>query len=115
MTSLQSLKKAFIIFIRIVNGKPLVRPAWYFDVNVQGEGIIDVTTHLADLVQWMVFDGEKFDFASDYELCDAKRWCTEVPLDKFSLVSGEWRFSKELKSKVKNDVLSLYCNGEFYL
>ena len=96
-----------------VNGRPLVRPGWYFDVNVQGEGIVDVTTHLADLVQWMVFDGEKFDFASDYELCDAKRWCTEVPLDKFALVTGQQQFSKELKSKVKDNVLNLYCNGEF--
>ena len=96
-----------------VNGKPLVRPAWYFDVNVQGEGIVDVTTHLADLIQWMVFEGEEFDFDQDYELCAAKRWYTDVPLDKFALITKQNKFQREIMGKVKNDVLRLYCNGEF--
>ncbi len=96
-----------------VNGKPLVRPAWYFDVNMQGEGIVDVTTHLVDLIQWMIFDGEEFDFTADYELCSAKRWHTDVPLDKFALITRQKRFQREIMAKVKNDVLRLYCNGEF--
>ena len=96
-----------------VNGAPLVRPAWYFDVNVQGEGIVDVTTHLADLIQWMVFEGEEFDFESDYELCDAKRWHTDVPLEKFSLITKQSKFQRELMGKAKDDVLKLYANGEF--
>jgi len=96
-----------------VNGRPLVRPAWYFDVNVQGEGILDVTTHLADLIQWMVFDGDEFDFDKDYELCEAKRWHTDVPLDKFSLITKQKQFQREIMGKVKYDVLKLYSNGEF--
>ena len=40
---------------KIVSGKPLVRPAWFLDTNQQGEGIVDVTTHLVDLVQWEAF------------------------------------------------------------
>ncbi len=96
-----------------VNERPLVRPAWYFDVNVQGEGIVDVTTHLVDLIQWMVFDGEEFDFEADYELCDAKRWHTDVPLDKFALITKQKQFQREIMGKVKDDVLRLYSNGEF--
>ena len=38
-----------------VAGKPLRRPPWYFDVSQQGEGIVDVTTHLVDLVMWVCF------------------------------------------------------------
>jgi hypothetical protein len=29
---------------KIVNDQPLVRPPWHFDINVQGEGIVDVTS-----------------------------------------------------------------------
>src|SRR5664280_241672 len=39
-------------FSKIVSGSPVLRPAWYFDIQQQGEGIVDVTTHLVDLVQW---------------------------------------------------------------
>lgn len=39
MTSIHS-------FYKEVAGKPLTRPAWYYDVTQQGEGIADVTTHL---------------------------------------------------------------------
>ena len=96
-----------------VNGRALVRPPWYFDVNVQGEGIVDVTTHLTDLIQWMVFEGEEFDFETDYELCEAKRWHTDIPLDKFSLITKQKQFQREIMGKVKDDVLKLYSNGEF--
>ena len=37
-------------FYKKVSGKPLIRPAWYYDVKRQGEGLADVTTHLIDLV-----------------------------------------------------------------
>ena len=39
-------------FFKSVSGQPLIRPAWYYDVEQQGEGIADVTTHLIDLVFW---------------------------------------------------------------
>ena len=42
-------------FSKVVSGSPLVRPAWFFDVRQQGEGIVDVTTHLVDLIQWECF------------------------------------------------------------
>ena len=42
-------------FFKNVSGKPLIRPAWYYDTAQQGEGLTDVTTHLIDLVQWQCF------------------------------------------------------------
>jgi hypothetical protein len=42
-------------FFKVVSEKDIIRPAWYFDVSLQGEGIVDVTTHLVDLVQWKCF------------------------------------------------------------
>ena len=48
-------------FSKIVSGSPLIRPAWFFDVRQQGEGIVDVTTHLVDLVQWECFPEQILD------------------------------------------------------
>jgi hypothetical protein len=42
-------------FFKYVAGNPLKRPGWYFDTNQQGEGLVDVTTHLVDLIQWECF------------------------------------------------------------
>lgn len=98
---------------KTVNGAPLVRPGWYFDVNVQGEGIVDVTTHLVDLIQWMVCGDKSIDYASDVKLLEAKRWTTDVPLDKYKLVTKLDEFPAELAGSVKDGVLKLYSNGEF--
>jgi predicted dehydrogenase len=98
---------------KTVNGAPLVRPAWYFDVNVQGEGIVDVTTHLADLVQWMVFGEDEIDFGKDIAILEAKRWATDIPLDKFQLVTKKDSFPAELADCVEGGSMQLFCNGEF--
>ena len=37
-----------------VNGAPLRRPPWYFDVRVQGDGLADIPTHLVDHAQRLV-------------------------------------------------------------
>ena len=42
-------------FYKSVAGSILQRPAWFFDVTQQGEGIVDVTTHLVDKIQWECF------------------------------------------------------------
>ena len=42
-------------FSKIVAGAQLKRPQWFFDPQQQGAGIVDVMTHLVDLVQWEVF------------------------------------------------------------
>lgn len=98
---------------KVVNGAPLVRPWWYFDVAKQGEGLVDVTTHLVDLVQWMTAGEAVLDFERDVKVLDAKRWATEVPLAVFSTVTGLKAFPEALQANVANDILNLYCNGEF--
>ncbi len=98
---------------KLVNGTPLVRPAWYLDVNVQGEGIVDVTTHLVDIVQWMVFGDESLDFDRDVRILDARTWDTAVPLAKYCEVTRRDGFPPELADRVKDGVLALRSNGEF--
>src|SRR3546814_17990919 len=45
-------------FFKYVSGKPLIRPTWFFDVEQEGDGIVDVTTHLVDLITWECFPGQ---------------------------------------------------------
>jgi predicted dehydrogenase len=97
---------------KIVNDKPLVRPAWYFDIDVQGEGIVDTTIHLVDMVQWMLFPGCPIDYEKDIELIEARRWATGVPLDKFTKITGTHQFPQAVYEYVKDDILNYFCNGE---
>ena len=97
---------------KIVNDQPLVRPPWHFDINVQGEGIVDVTTHLVDMTHWMLFPGVAIDFEQDIELQHARRWPTLVPLDKFSKITQLDHFPDSIQNDVKDDGLHYFCNGE---
>ena len=64
-------------FCKLVNGKPLQRPGWYYDTDQQGEAIVDVTTHLTDLVQWETFPGETLKY-SDVKMIKARSWPTPI-------------------------------------
>jgi hypothetical protein len=97
---------------KVVNEKPLVRPIWYFDIDVQGEGIVDTTIHLVDMTQWMLFPGNAIEYEKDMELIEARRWSTRVPLDKFSKITGTRQFPRAVQKYVKDDVLNYFCNGE---
>ena len=99
-------------FFKYVSGQPLRRPEWYFDVEQQGEGIVDVTTHLVDLVQCTVMPEQEIDYKRDIEFTSAKRWATAIPLDKYQLVSGKEVYPDFLKKDIVNDTLQVYSNGE---
>ena len=68
---------------KTVAGKPLRRPPWYFDVSQQGEGIVDVTTHLVDLVMWICFPDRTISYLSDIEMLQSQRWPTPVTRAEF--------------------------------
>ena len=96
---------------KIVNGAPLVRPPWVFDVAVQGEGITDVTTHLVDLAQWITGGEQPFDYDRDIELLSARQWPTGVPRDLFRRITGLDDFPERLRPRVTGGVLSYLCNA----
>jgi len=98
-------------FSKIVSGKPLVRPPWFFDVKQQGEGIVDVTTHLVDLVQWEAFPEQVLE-KSDVEIVSAKRWTTDLSPAMFEKVTGLKDFPDYLSGDVDDGMLKVYSNGE---
>ena len=97
---------------KTVNGVPLVRPAWYFDIGMQGDGVVDVPTHLVDLAQWIT-GGPPVDYDRDVELLTARRWATPVPPEQFTRITEEGAYPEELAPWVRGGALHYLCNGEF--
>jgi len=99
-------------FSKIVSGSPLVRPAWFFDVAQQGEGIVDVTTHLVDLIQWECFPDQVLDYKKDIQIVAAKRWPTVISPEQFKGVTKKDTWPDYLKKDVKDGALNVFANGE---
>ncbi|MCX6255628.1 MAG: oxidoreductase, partial [Bacteroidia bacterium] len=98
-------------FSKIVSGIQLLRPAWFFDEQQHGEGIVDVTTHLVDLVQWECFP-EQILNPSDITIVGAKRWPTILSQEEFKGVTGFDNFPDYLQKDVKDGKLNVFSNGE---
>ncbi len=98
-------------FFKFVSGSALKRPAWFFDTAQQGEGIVDVTTHLVDMIQWEAFP-EVILTKEDVEIVSARRWTTEMTLEMFQRVTGLNNYPDYLQKDVKDGVLHVYSNGE---
>lgn len=100
-------------FYKYVSGSVLVRPAWFMDVAQEGEGIVDVTTHLVDLVQWECFPEQIIDYKKDIQLVSANRSSTDLTLSEFNAVTKSNGFPSYLKRDVVNDtILKVFSNGE---
>ena len=101
-------------FYKYVSGSVLTRPAWFFDVTQEGEGIVDVTTHLVDLIQWECFPEKIIDYKKNINIIDAKSWNTSMTKDEFKLVTKEKEIPSYLQSNINNDGnLQVLCNGAF--
>jgi len=100
-------------FYKEVSGKPVTRPAWFFDVAQQGEGIVDVTTHLVDLVQWSCFPEKALSWQQDVRVLSAKRWATSLTKEQFKKATTLDSFPEFLKKDVgSNGNLNVFANGE---
>jgi predicted dehydrogenase len=106
------IKESTHHFFKLVSGKPLIRPAWYFDVEQEGDGIVDVTTHLVDLVKWTCFPEKVIDYKKDIAVSSAKRWPTTLSFAQFAKVTQLDQYPDYLKKDVKDNTLQVYANGE---
>jgi len=99
---------------KMVNGRPLRRPAWYFDVRVQGDGLADIPTHMVDQVQRLVAAASPIDAgpAPAPGLIAARTWSTQVPLALFARVTGGSVFPPELSGVVTGEELTYRANAE---
>ncbi|MEY2901148.1 MAG: hypothetical protein RLY89_254 [Bacteroidota bacterium] len=100
-------------FYKYVSGSVLTRPGWFFDVAQEGEGIVDVTTHLVDLVQWECFPNKVIDYKKDIQLKTAKSWATPISAVQFNEVTKLTELPNYLGkyTDAKKDI-NVMCNGE---
>lgn len=106
------VKESIHHFFKNVSGSPLIRPSWYYDVNQLGDGLVDVTTHLVDLIQWTCFPDQILDYHKDINMNNAKRWATLITPSQFKKSTNKDTYPDFLKKDLKDSVLSVYSNGE---
>ena len=107
------VKESVHHFFKYVSGTPIKRPTWYFDTTQQGEGLVDVTTHLIDLVTWTCLPEKPIDYQKDIVMKKARRWPTMLTQQQYEKVTRAPDFPDFLKGKLNNEgVLSYYANGE---
>ena len=107
------VKESVHHFFKYVSGNPIKRPDWYFDTTQQGEGIVDVTTHLIDLVMWEALPEQTIDYKNDIDIRRAKRWPTLITKEQYKKVTRLDEFPNFLKPNINNQgVLECYANGE---
>lgn len=107
------IKESVHHFYKEVSGSPLQRPAWFYDVTQEGEGIVDVTTHLVDLVQWSCFPDQTLNYERDIQLMDAKRWATVLSPSQFMASTKVSQIPDYLKNIQTSDgQLSVFSNGQ---
>lgn len=98
-------------FCKLISGKPLVRPAWFYDTEQYGEGLVDITTHLVDLVQWACFPEQILDYKTDVAVMKAKRFATPLTPEQFKMSTGLDEYPEYLRKDVKDGVLYPNANG----
>ena len=99
-------------YFKTVSGKPLIRPDWFFDPLQEGGAIVDVGTHLVDLVQWVCFPEVSLDYSRDIQIRSSKIWPTPLVLSEFSNITKADRFPDFLMKYVKADTILLtHGNG----
>jgi type 1 glutamine amidotransferase/predicted dehydrogenase len=107
------IKESTHHFYKQVSGAALKRPSWFFDVKQEGEGIVDVTTHLVDLVQWECFPEIPLAY-KDVEVLKASKWSTKLSKAQFSTITQEQEYPDYLLKNVDSENnLNVLSNGEF--
>ncbi|WP_298648073.1 putative oxidoreductase C-terminal domain-containing protein [uncultured Proteiniphilum sp.] len=99
-------------YYKEVSGSTLVRPAWFYDVEQQGEGIVDVSVHLVDLINWQCFPDQVIDHTSDVQMTGASHWPTKLTLQDFSRSTKLNAFPDFLQKYINNSVLEVFGNGK---
>jgi predicted dehydrogenase len=100
-------------FYKNVSGNIVVRPPWFMDASQQGNGIVDVTTHLVDLVQWECFPEQSLDQTKDIVVTSAKRWPTDMTVTQFKTITKLNEVPAYIEKDKQNDsLLKVWSNGK---
>lgn len=98
-------------FLKFSGTTPSVRPAWFFDIEQQGHGITDVSTHLVDMSQWLAFPDRVLNYKRDVKILSSREWPTLINPSEFKLIT-RIDYPDYLKKDIKDSTLYVYANGE---
>ncbi|MBN1294787.1 MAG: oxidoreductase [Candidatus Latescibacteria bacterium] len=96
---------------KVVAGNQLKRPWWFFDTSIQGEGLVDITTHLVDIVFWILHPEQPIDYKKNIEMVSAKHWPTIMTPAEYETITAKPRFPAQFKLD-KDGNYPYYCNGQ---
>lgn len=100
-------------FYKNVSGNVVIRPAWFMDASQQGDGIVDVSTHLVDLVQWECFPEQSLDYTNDIIIESATHRPTLMTVSQFKIITKLDSFPSYFQKNIQNDTtLNVWSNGE---
>jgi predicted dehydrogenase len=100
-------------FYKYVSGNVVVRPAWFMDASQQGDGIVDVSTHLVDLVQWESFPERALNYNTDIIIDSARHWPTAITISQFKTITKLDSFPSYFSNNKRNDsAINVWSNGE---
>ena len=100
-------------FSKVVADQQIKRPAWFFDINQQGAGLVDIMTHLVDMIQWECYPDQIINYKEDIDIIDVKSWNTELTPSMFNRVTHLTEYPDFLQKDIINDsILSVNSNGE---
>jgi hypothetical protein len=98
--------------LKMGSAGPSLRPAWYFDIRQQGEGIADVGTHLVDLAEWTLFADQAIDYRRDMRVLRAERTPLMLTHEQFQRVTGETAWPGFLREALKENRLQYFTNND---
>ncbi len=96
---------------KVVAGQQLKRPWWFFDTSIQGEGLVDITTHLVDMVFWILYPAQSVDYKTDIDMVSAKHWPTMLTPAQYETITAQPRFPEHFTLD-KDSNYPYYCNGQ---
>jgi len=88
-----------------VDGRPLVRPWWWFDPATSGEALADVGTHLVDRAIGLIAPDCPLDWRTDARLLSAESWPLPLDEEQFAELTGLRGYPAELAGRAVNGVL----------
>ncbi|MBL7767337.1 MAG: oxidoreductase [Flavipsychrobacter sp.] len=106
------VKESLHHYYKLVAGVPLRRTEWQYDPRQAGTGLVDVTTHLVDQVQWTCFPEQLLNYNRDVQPIRARLWPTAISLPQYSASTGAASFPEFLAPYRKGDSIHVSSNGE---
>ncbi|MSR30470.1 MAG: hypothetical protein EXR99_03080 [Gemmataceae bacterium] len=97
--------------LKMVNGLPLRRPASFFNIRDNGEGLADVGIHLADLALWVLFPNQPIDWKTEVQVDRARRWEVDLSLEEFTAITSLKEFPDSLAEWVAGGRLKFLGNN----